>query len=117
MKGHIAQNVGKSKLPPWSYFRHTSAKYEEPRDVVHFGYNDCGDDMISFLIEKPDRRDIVSAEANLLSRENFPRNTETPGRSLVKIEVREVMQIMVKTKKVNAIPHVAYKIAATTERV
>ena len=29
------------------------------RDVVHFGYNDYGDDMISFLIEKPDRRDTT----------------------------------------------------------
>lgn len=83
------------------------------RDVVHFGYNDSGDDMISFLIEKPDRRDIVSAEANLLRRDNFPRNTENPGRTLAKIEIREVMQVMVKTKKLHAIPHVAYKLAAT----
>ena len=29
------------------------------RDIVHFGHSDCGDGMISFLIEKPDRRDII----------------------------------------------------------
>ena len=82
------------------------------RDVVHFGYNDDGDDMISFLIEKPDRRDTTSAEENLISPKNFPRNTENPGRSLVKIEIREVVQIMVKTKKIKSIPHVAYTFAA-----
>eukprot|EP01044_Picomonas_judraskeda_P022160 COSAG03_NODE_5431_length_1251_cov_1.647569_2_plen_161_part_00 len=37
------------------------------RDIVHFGFNDYGDDMISFLIEKPDRRDIKRAEENLVS--------------------------------------------------
>jgi hypothetical protein len=83
------------------------------RDVVHFGYNDYGDDMISFLIEKPDRRDTTSAEENLISPKNFPRNTENPGRSLVKIEIREVVQIMVKTKKIKSIPHVAYTFAAS----
>ena len=81
------------------------------RDIVHFGYNDCGDDMISFLVEKPDRRDVASAEANLVSPKNFPRDAENPGRSLVKIEIREVVQIMVKTKKLKSIPHVAYKFA------
>ena len=83
------------------------------RDVVHFGYNDDGDDMISFLIEKPDRRDTTSAEENLISPKNFPRNTENPGRSLVKIEIREVVQMMVKTKKIKSIPHVAYTFAAS----
>ena len=32
------------------------------RDIVHFGYNDYGDDMISFLIGKPDRRDVATAD-------------------------------------------------------
>ena len=30
-----------------------------------------------------------------------------------KIEIREVVQIMVKTKKLNSIPHVAYKFAVS----
>ena len=83
------------------------------RDIVHFGYNDYGDDMISFLIEKSDRRDVKSAEENLISPKNFPRNADNPGRSLVKIEIREVVQIMVKTKKIKSIPHVAYTFAAS----
>ena len=70
------------------------------RDIAHFGFNDDGDDMISFLIEKADRRDVMTAKENLISPKNFPRNTENPGRSLVKIEIREVVQIMVKTKKI-----------------
>lgn len=45
--------------------------------------------MVSFLIKEPDRRDVESAKANLISLENFPRDADNPGCSLVKIEIRE----------------------------
>jgi hypothetical protein len=48
-----------------------------------------------------------------VSRTPHSSSTENPGRSLVKIEIREVVQIMVKTKKIKSIPHVAYTFAAS----
>ena len=82
------------------------------RDVVHFGYNDAGDDMISFLIQKPDRRDVSAAEANLVTEKNFPRDKQDPGRSLRSIRIREVVQVMVKVKALKHVPHAAYKYVA-----
>jgi hypothetical protein len=78
------------------------------RDVVHFGYNDAGTDMISFFIEKPDRRDVASAEANLVTPANFPHDTNNPGRSLEKIEILDVVQVMLKVKAIAKVSHASY---------
>jgi hypothetical protein len=42
------------------------------RRVVHFGLNDGGTDMISFLIERADERDCETARDNLVNDTNFP---------------------------------------------
>ena len=82
------------------------------RDVVHFGFNDAGDDMISFLIEKPDRRDVSAAKRNLVTEKNFPRNEEDPRRSLRSLRIRDVVQVMLKVKMLEEVPQAAYKFVA-----
>ena len=82
--------------------------------MVHFGFNDAGDYMISFLIEKPDRRDVSAAEANLVTEKNFPRNKEDPGRSLRSLRIRDVVQVMLKVKKLKEVPQAAYKYVEPT---
>lgn len=37
--------------------------------------------MISFLIERPDRRDVGAVEANLVTEKNFARDPDSPPRS------------------------------------
>ena len=63
---------------------------------------------MAFLIEKADRRDTVTAKANLLSPRNFPVDENEPGRALVSIEVLQVAQVMLKAKALRFAKHAAY---------
>jgi hypothetical protein len=80
------------------------------RDIVHFGRNDKNDDMIAFMIEKSDRRDVASARDSLVTRKNFPPNPNEPGRSLESMKILEVYQVLIKAKHMRQVPHAAYRI-------
>jgi hypothetical protein len=57
------------------------------RRVVHFGLNDGGTDMISFLIERADERDCETARDNLVNEKNFPVDPQRPDKKLVRPRV------------------------------
>ena len=50
----------------------------------------------------------VSAEANLVTRENFPPNATNPGRSLVSLKIIDVAQVMVRVKALSHATHAVY---------
>ena len=81
------------------------------RRVVHFGLNDGGTDMISFLIERADERDCETARDNLVNDKNFPVDPQRPDKKLVRVEITQVVEVMLKTRYVPSgeVPHVAYE--------
>jgi hypothetical protein len=88
---------------------HHAIYVDAERDIVHFGRNDDNDDMISFMIEKSDRQDVASARDGLVTTENFPPNSDEPGRSQESMKILEVYQVLIKAKHIRQVPHAAYR--------
>jgi hypothetical protein len=56
--------------------------------------------MISFLIERADERDCETAWDNLVNDTNFPVDPQRPEKKLVRVEITQVVEVMLKTRYV-----------------
>jgi hypothetical protein len=78
--------------------------FDAYRDILCFGMDDEGFEQITFLIEKPDRKDEIAARDNLLS--HFPK--------LKRMEVTFVIEMGVKLKALAYTHEPAYTIQKPT---
>eukprot|EP01046_Picozoa_sp_COSAG06_P007796 COSAG06_NODE_386_length_16443_cov_314.441936_22_plen_86_part_00 len=62
------------------------------------------------MIERDDERDCETARDNLVNEKNFPVDPQRPEKKLVRVEITQVVEVMLKTRYVpkGDVPHVAY---------